>query len=125
MVFAQRDEHPVKVQETCISFQCDGVIAPSYASMAILVKLSVVRQYRLGGNYLLVSLSFLFFTANVMFSHLSVILFTGGGLCPGRRGSLSKSKRGRVSVQGGLCQGDLPTYSNVRVLCILPECILV
>ena len=44
----------------------------------------------LSGNYLLVSLSFLFFTANVMFSHLSVILFTGGVSV--QRGSLSGSE---------------------------------
>ena len=87
----------------------------------------------------------------IMFSHLSVILFTGvvsfqgglsvqwglcpvgslsGGLCPGwvsvwgslSRGSLSRG----VSVQegGGLCQED-PPYGNVRAVRILLECILV
>ena len=63
MAFAQRDEHPVKLQETCISFQCYWVIAPGYASVAILLKMSVARQHRLGGNYLLVSLPFLFYPA--------------------------------------------------------------
>ena len=51
-------------------------------------------------------------TGKVMFLHLCVILFRGGGLCP-----------------GGLCPGgDLhdrdPPYGNVRVVHILPECIL-
>ena len=82
-----------------------------------------------------------------MFLHLSVILFTvggvsvpacttghmtrgvsvqGGGLCLG--GSLSRG----VSVQGGwgLCQGDplprqRPPYGNERAVRILLECILV
>ena len=58
MAFAQRDEHPVKLQETCISFQYYRVIAPGYASVAILLKMSVVRRHRLGGNYLLVSFEF-------------------------------------------------------------------
>ena len=39
----------------------------------------------------------------VMFLHLSVIVHGGGGLCPGRRGSLS---RGGGSLSGGgLCPG--------------------
>ena len=54
-----------------------------------------------------------------MFLHLSVILFTGGGLC--LRGSLSK----RVLVQGGLCQGDPHPHGNVGAVRILLECILV
>ena len=46
----------------------------------------------------------------VMFLHLSVILFTGGG----------------VSLQdGGLCQWDRPPYGNVRAVRFLLECILV
>ena len=39
---------------------------------------------------------------------------SSGGLCPG--GGL---------CTGGLCQGEPPPYSNVRVVCILLECILV
>ena len=39
----------------------------------------------------------------VLFSHLCVILLTGGGLCPWGRGSLSR---------GGLCQGDPHTVQS-------------
>ena len=53
----------------------------------------------------------------VIFSHVSVILFTGGSLSRG------------VSVQGGLCPGDLchgdPQYGNERAVRILLLCILV
>ena len=48
----------------------------------------------------------------VMFLHVSVILFTGGG-----RGV-------SVSVPGGLCHGD-PPYGNEWTVRILLECILV
>ena len=66
-----------------------------------------------------------------MFLHVSVILFTGRGVCPGG-----------ISVQGGLCPGrslsrgslsgglsvretPLPPYGYMWVVCILLECILV
>ena len=40
-----------------------------------------------------------------MFLHLSVILFTGGSLCPG--GSLSRvGLCPGGSLSGGLCEGD-------------------
>ena len=68
--------------------------------------------------------------------YLSVILFTGGGLCPGGslpKGSLSRGvsdqvwglcPEGLLCPGGGLCQGDLP-YGYVRAVRILVECILV
>ena len=40
----------------------------------------------------------------VMFLYLSVILFTGRGLCPGG-----------VSVQGGLCPGGVSVWGGVSV----------
>ena len=75
-----------------------------------------------------------------MFLHLSVILFTRGGLCPDRgplsQGGLCPGEGlcpngvlcpGRVFIHGGgVCRGDpFPPYSNVRVVHILLECILV
>ena len=146
MAFAQRDEHPVKLQETCISFQYYRVIAPGDASVAILVKLSVVRRHRLGENYyLLVSLPFLFFPPATkslegnVFTPVCDSVHRGGSLsrgglcpgggslsrgvshCPGWRGSLSKS---RGSLSRGISVRS-PPYSNVLVVSILLECILV
>ena len=61
----------------------------------------------------------------VMFLYLCVIMFTGGSSVQGR----SLSRRG-VSVQkGGLCPGGslsgTPPYGNIKLVCILMECILV
>ena len=85
-------------------------------------------------------------SGKVMFLHLSVILFTGGGLCPGgvrllSRRSLSRgvsvkggtaeynlpaiSVQGGVSVWGGLCQADPSPYGNELAVRILLECIFV
>ena len=52
-------------------------------------------------------------------------VFVQGGLCPGRSLSMWSLPKGRgVSVQGGICLGR-PPYGNVRMICILLECILV
>ena len=79
-----------------------------------------------------------------MFLHVSVILFTGAGLCPGVSvwGVSVQGGSGRgVSVQGVSVRGSLsrrpplgqetpppgqrPPYGNVRAIRILLECILV
>ena len=71
----------------------------------------------------------------VMFLHLSVILFRGGGALSS--GSLSggvsvQVSRGRVSVPGVSVQGGslprrppTPLYGNEWAVCILLECILI
>ena len=75
----------------------------------------------------------------VMFLQMSVILFSGGGLCPGGsllsrgslcpgRGSLSRGWTGLwgISVQGDVCQGDPRTvsaggtHSTGMHCCLLP-----
>ena len=79
----------------------------------------------------------------LMFLHLCVILFTGvvsvhGGLCPGELcpAGGGRSVQGEVSIQRVFVQQrvlcpetppwtETPTYSNMRAVRILPECILV
>ena len=67
----------------------------------------------------------------VMFLHMSVILFTGGVLCPGRGGLCQGGSLtgglcpGGSLSKGGLCQGDPPPYGKEREVRILLEYILV